>query len=142
VLPPRRRLQACLRRPAAVLTGAGLERLASAAAAEEAVAAFLVQNGFDIVARNLRLGRLELDIVARQGPLVVVTEVRYRGPGAWTSGFGSIDRAKRQRIRRAGERLWQRRYRDDASAERLRFDAASVTFVNGKAVVEYAQAAF
>jgi len=119
-----------------------VDRLTAAAAAEEAVAAFLVQRQFEIVARNLRLGRLELDIVARRGSLVVVVEVRHRGHGAWTSGFGSIDRAKRQRIRRAGERLWQRRYRNDTSVERLRFDAASVTFADGQPVVEYAEAAF
>jgi hypothetical protein len=48
-----------------------------------------------------------------------------------------------RRIRRAGERLWQRRYKNDASAERMRFDAASVTFdETGNAQVEYAEAAF
>jgi putative endonuclease len=119
-----------------------VDRQAAAATAEEAVAAFLVQRGFDIVARNLRLGRLELDIVARRGPLIVVVEVRHRGSGSWTSGFGSIDLGKRQRIRRAGERLWQRRYRNDDSAERLRFDAASVSFADGTPVIEYVKAAF
>jgi Holliday junction resolvase-like predicted endonuclease len=72
----------------------------------------------------------------------VVVEVRSRGQGALTHAFGSFDSAKRMRVRRAGERLWQRRYRDDPSAERLRFDAASVTFVDGRAQVEYAVAAF
>ncbi len=119
-----------------------MDRQTIAATAEEAVAAFLVQRGFAIVGRNLRVGRLELDVVARCGPLIVVVEVRHRGSGAWTSGFGSIDRAKRQRVRRAGERLWQRRYRNDPSVERLRFDAASVSFVNRQPVVEYAEAAF
>jgi putative endonuclease len=119
-----------------------VDRQAAAATAEEAVAALLVERGFEIVARNLRLGRLELDIVARRGPLVAVVEVRHRGSGAWTSGFGSIDRAKRQRVRRAGERLWQRRYRNDVSVERLRFDAASVVFVDGTPVIEYSEAAF
>jgi hypothetical protein len=42
----------------------------------------------------------------------------------------------------AGERLWDRRYAKDVSAERLRFDAASVTFENGVAQVEYAPGAF
>jgi Holliday junction resolvase-like predicted endonuclease len=85
---------------------------------------------------------LELDVVARRGPLVVIVEVRSRGPGAWTTGFGSLDAAKRQRIRRAGERLWQRRYRNDESVERLRFDAASVTVGPDGPTVEYAEAAF
>jgi putative endonuclease len=99
--------------------------------------------GFEIVALNLRLSYLELDVVARRGELVVVVEVRSRSGGrAWTSGFGSIDGRKRYRIRLAGQRLWSRRYRHDASVKRLRFDAASVRFVEGRAVVEYIEGAF
>jgi putative endonuclease len=112
-------------------------------AAERAVASWLSQHGFVIVATNLRVGRLELDVVARRGTVIVVVEVRTRGSGAWTSAFGSIDSRKRQRIRRAGERLWQRRYQKDESVERMRFDAASVTFdANGSAQIEYVEAAF
>lgn len=110
--------------------------------AEQAVADWLTARGFSIVATNLRLGHYEIDLVARQGPLIVVVEVRFRGRGALTRPFGSLDAAKRRRLRMAGERLWQRRYRHDASAERLRYDAASVTFVNGAPAVEYAPAAF
>jgi putative endonuclease len=118
-------------------------RVDRARSAVAAVAAHLEQHGFAVVAQNLRLGRLELDVVARRGPLIVVVEVRTRGAGAWTTAFGSIDSAKRRRIRRAGERLWQRRYKNDASVERMRFDAASVTFDEaGNAHVEYAEAAF
>ncbi len=122
---------------------AAAQRATSGTSAEAVVAEYLEQRGFVVVARNLRLGKLELDVVARRAELIVVVEVRTRGPSAWTSGFGSIDSAKRRRIRRAGERLWQRRYKNDASVERLRFDAASVTFdEKGRPEVEYAEAAF
>ena len=110
--------------------------------AEQAVVQWLRAHDFQIVATNLRVGQYELDIVARAGPLVVVVEVRTRGKSAWTRAFGSLDVGKRRRIRRAGEWLWQRRYRNDSTVERLRFDAASVTFEEGRAVVEYAPAAF
>ncbi|HTU56923.1 MAG TPA: YraN family protein, partial [Polyangiales bacterium] len=93
-------------------------------------------------ARNLHVGRDELDLVARQGPLVVIVEVRTRGAGAFTSAFGSISAGKRLRLRRAGARLWDRELRYDASIERLRFDAASVQFVDGTPHIEYAVAAF
>ena len=102
----------------------------------------LERSGAAIVATNLRVGRLELDIVAREGRVVFVVEVRARGPGAWTRGFGSLSASKRERIRRAAERLWNRRYRHDASVDRLRIDAASVTFDGDRAVVEYVKAAF
>lgn len=112
-------------------------------AAELAVAAWLSAHGFQIVALNLHVGKYEIDVVARSEALVVVVEVRTRGRQAWTSPFGSLDRAKQLRIRRAGERLWQRRYRNDPSVERMRFDAASVVFdAEGRAQVEYTPAAF
>lgn len=90
----------------------------------------------------MRIGPLELDIVARKLSLIAVVEVRFRGAGAWRSSFGSIDWKKRERIRRAGERLWQRRYRHDPSAERMRFDVASVTFTADGPRIEYVMAAF
>jgi Holliday junction resolvase-like predicted endonuclease len=90
----------------------------------------------------LRLSYLELDVVARRDELIVVVEVRSRSRSAWTSGFGSIDGRKRYRIRLAGQRLWQRRYRNDASVNRLRFDAASVVFGPAGPVIEYVEAAF
>lgn len=111
-------------------------------AAEAAVVDWLKARSFGIVATNLRIGRYEIDVVARQGPLIVVVEVRTRGKGAWTTGFGSLDAGKRRRIRLAGERLWERRYARDSSAERLRFDAASVTFDDDGANVEYVPGAF
>lgn len=80
--------------------------------------------------------------MARRDDLVVVVEVRERGRGSWTSGFGSLDGRKRYRIRLAGQRLWQRRYRHDASVRRMRFDAASVLFGPEGPVIEYVEAAF
>jgi len=110
--------------------------------AEDAVARHLEAAGFRILGRNLRFGRLEIDIVARRAELVLVVEVRTRGAGAWTSGLGSMSRAKRERIRRAGQRLWRDHFKGDPSVERLRFDAASVHFDGDRADVDYVVAAF
>jgi Holliday junction resolvase-like predicted endonuclease len=80
--------------------------------------------------------------VARRETVIAVVEVRARGPGALTTGIGSVNGRKRERIRRAGERLWQRRYRHDRSVERLRFDIASVRLDLTPPSVEYVIAAF
>lgn len=106
------------------------------------MAQYLERAGFSIEGRNVRLGRLELDIVARRAALIVVVEVRTRGAGAWTTGLGSLSMAKRERIRRAGQRLWRDRYKADPSVERLRFDAASVRFDGAEASIDYVVAAF
>jgi putative endonuclease len=94
-----------------------------------------------LLARNLRLGPLELDIVARDGRVVVVIEVRYRGAGAWTSAFGSIDLTKRRRIRTAGRRLWLQRFKRSPDVDRMRFDVASVTWNGDEPQIEYVKAA-
>jgi putative endonuclease len=106
------------------------------------VACHLERAGFTILGRNVRLGRLELDIVARRAELVVVVEVRTRGAGAWTTGLGSMSRTKRERIRRAGQRLWRDRFKQDPSIERMRFDAASVHFEGDQTTIDYVVAAF
>jgi putative endonuclease len=113
------------------------------AAAEQAVVQYLTRLGWQILDRNIHAGRYELDIVARQSSTIVVVEVRCRGPGSITTGFGSLSPTKRMRVRRAGERLWHAKYRLDETVEHMRFDAASVHFdEDGQARVEYAIAAY
>lgn len=124
------------------MTAPGGPRGALGQRAESAVVDYLERSGFVIVGRNLRFGRLELDIVARRAELITVVEVRTRGETAWTSGFGSLTPAKRERIRRAGQRLWRERYQNDPSVRHLRFDAASVRFDGVEARVDYVAAAF
>lgn len=47
-------------------------------AGEEAAAAYLQEQGYVVLHRNWRLGRHELDIVARQDSTIVVVEVKTR----------------------------------------------------------------
>jgi putative endonuclease len=107
------------------------------------VASDLERSGIAILATNLRLGRLELDIVARDGDTVVVVEVRTRGAGAWQTGMESIARTKAKRVRAAGERLWRQRFLRDPTVNRMRFDVAVVTFDEaGNHSIEYARGVF
>jgi putative endonuclease len=104
------------------------------------VANDLVCHGFSILATNLRLGRLELDIVARDNDTIVVVEVRHRGAGAWQTGMESVARKKAKRVRAAGERLWRERFQRDPTVNRMRFDVAVVTFdASGTPSIEYAR---
>jgi putative endonuclease len=109
--------------------------------AELAVADYLVVRGFELLGQNVRLGSLELDLVARQGALVVVVEVRTRGRTALESAFGSIGPRKRARLLRAVGRLWRQRLERMAGVERVRIDAAAVTFDGGRTSIEYVEAA-
>jgi putative endonuclease len=121
----------------------GVDRAALGARAEEAVADWLEARGVEVVGTNVRVGKLEVDLVVREGPVIAIVEVRTRGAGSWQRAFDSIDARKRERLRRAGRALWQNRFAKDSRAERMRFDAASVTFEpDGGVHVEWAKAAF
>jgi putative endonuclease len=109
-------------------------------AAETAVAHDLASRGWQIWGTNVRLGRLELDVVARDGDTVVVIEVRTRGSTAWQSGLESVVGAKTRRVRAAGEKLWRHHFERDPTVNRMRFDVAVVTFAaNGDTLIEYAR---
>jgi putative endonuclease len=88
----------------------------------------------------VRVGRLELDVVAREADTVVVVEVRTRGATAWQTGMASVVGMKSRRVRAAGERLWRQRFQRDLRVNRMRFDVAVVTFgARGDALIEYAR---
>lgn len=107
--------------------------------AEIAVSDYLFASGFSVLARNVRVGHLELDVVARKGPLVVVVEVRARRRGALVGPFASIGRTKRARLVRAVRGLWARELARAPGVRRLRIDAAAVTVEGGRTRIEYAE---
>ncbi len=68
------------------------------AAAEDAALRLLQRRGLKLVARNARFRGGELDLVMRLGELLVIVEVRARGPSRYASAVESIDRRKRAKI--------------------------------------------
>jgi putative endonuclease len=76
--------------------------------AESLVAADLVASGWTILARNVRVGRGELDIVAIDPwppSMLVIVEVRWRGSRAFGLADESLDHRKRAHLRAAIGRL-------------------------------------
>jgi len=69
--------------------------------AETLVARELERRGFSLLGRNVRVGRLELDLIARRGRLVVFCEVRSRTRAGSIAPYETIDRRKIERLRRA-----------------------------------------
>lgn len=72
---------------------------------EQAAADFLTsRQGFAIVARNWRSPRDqrdEIDLVCRDGDVLVFVEVKARAEGALVSGFAAVDDRKKRVLRRA-----------------------------------------
>ncbi len=79
------------------MSGGRLARLRGAGA-EEAAAAFLARQGLDILERNYRCRLGEVDIVARDGEVLVFVEVRARSGLAFGGAAASVDARKQARL--------------------------------------------
>lgn len=55
---------------------------------ESLAAQFLESRGYAILARNYRAGRLELDLIAERGELLVAVEVKWRRRGRFDDAAG------------------------------------------------------
>src|SRR5437588_6460582 len=91
---------------------------------EDAVAAWYLNRGYELVARNWRCRDGELDIVVRRGRAFVFCEVKSRSSTAFGFPVEAVTRAKQARIRRLAAR-----WLDDEAPVRpaqIRFDVASV----------------
>lgn len=72
-------------------------------AGEQAAAEWLHRNGFELLHRNWRQGRYELDIVARRAGIVHFIEVKARREGSLTSPEQAITPAKARALFQAAQ---------------------------------------
>ncbi|HLX30605.1 MAG TPA: YraN family protein [Casimicrobiaceae bacterium] len=73
--------------------------MTSAGARAEALAAdYLIRQGLAIVARNFRTRAGEIDLIARDGRMLVFVEVRLRSSRAYGGAAESITPRKRARL--------------------------------------------
>lgn len=103
------------------------DRLAKGRGAEAVAAEHLREDGFRILWQNVRIGALELDLVAKKDDLVVIVEVRSRGPGSYEKPLASVTREKRRLLLRAARGLWRGRLKKMTDVMRVRIDVIAVT---------------
>lgn len=65
---------------------------------EEAACEFLKQQGLRIVCRNFRCKAGELDIIAEEGDMTVIVEVKYRSSDDFGGALQAVDFRKQKRI--------------------------------------------
>lgn len=94
------------------------------AAAEHDAAQLLIAAGYRIVERNFRCKAGELDIVARDGDVLVFVEVRSRSDGDRGDAVATIRRSKQRQVARVA-----RYYLATAAPvfDRCRFDVVAIT---------------
>lgn len=103
------------------------DRTAIGRSAEDLAASRLVDEGFRILWRNVRIGPLEVDLVAKRDDLVLIVEVRSRGTNALESPLASIGWKKRKLLLRAARGLWRGRLKKMPDVQRVRIDVVAIT---------------
>jgi putative endonuclease len=73
--------------------------------AERRVAWHYRLRGYRILARNVRAGGVELDLVTRRGRQLVFCEVKLKAGPGFGDPLEAVDRSKRERLRR-GAQAW------------------------------------
>jgi putative endonuclease len=107
---------------------------------EQTALAFLEQQGLELVARNHRCRLGEIDLIMRDGHVLVFVEVRYRASTRFGSGAATITRRKQRRIILAA-----RHFLAGLRARALptcRFDVVSLSQRNYATPIEWIRDAF
>ncbi len=109
--------------------------------AEDIAAEFLNAQGVVVLERNYRRRLGELDIIARDGDVLIIAEVRTRSSERYGGAAASVNGRKQQRLVRAAAQLLQQRR--DFSHLRVRFDVLAVSEAGaGSPKVQWLQHAF
>ncbi len=99
------------------------QRNAMGAYGEDLAARHLVAGGMVLLDRNWRCPEGELDLVLRDGPVVVVCEVKTRRTADFGTPLEAVTPAKLRRLRRLGAR-WLREH--DVATRDLRLDLVGI----------------
>jgi putative endonuclease len=91
---------------------------------EELAETFLSSRGWTILGKNLRSGRLEIDILAARGRVVAIVEVKARAGPSFGHPLEAITRRKRAEVARAARGILGRLKLPPGCV--LRFDAVAV----------------
>ncbi len=96
---------------------------------EDYTADYLINKGLEIICRNFRRKGGELDIIALDGRMLVVVEVKARKFGSLTDGLDAMTYQKRRNIIRTAQRFIDE---TDVDFDEMRFDVAELTLTTEK----------
>ena len=105
---------------------------------ENAAVEFLQQNGHQILLRNYKHGKSEIDIISKEEAVIVFTEEKTRSTDYFGYPEEAVDKKKRKKIRRAAEEYM---YENKLDTD-VRFDIISIANLNGKLKIYHIKDAF
>ena len=96
---------------------------------EDVAVEFLQQNGYTILEKNFYFNHGEIDIVAKEGNVLVFVEVKSRRSGRFGMPEESVTPKKQELIRRTAEGYVSSK---NLGAMECRFDVVSIMMSGGK----------
>jgi putative endonuclease len=118
----------------------GRQRLGTGA--ERAAADYLAARGYRVLVVNQRVGRGEIDIIARRGPVLVFAEVKARRSLSCGAPEDAVTARKRRQVARLAELWLAARPGALAGVAEVRFDILAVDFTTAPAQIRHLPAAF
>lgn len=105
---------------------------------EELAIRFLKKKGYIIVERNYRTPFGEIDIIAKDGEVVVFAEVKTRADETFGRPFEAVDWKKKDKIRKVALSFLKRLKKEPPA----RFDVLSISTEGDSKHIEHIQDAF
>lgn len=105
---------------------------------EDAAAEYLIQNGYNILARNIKIEKTEIDIIATRKNEIAFIEVKSRKTNNEEAAIHAIDTKRMQRLIAAADFYLQ----ENNITQMPCFDIIAVFPANGKLSVIHIKDAF
>ena len=105
---------------------------------EDAAVEFLQTKGHEILIRNYRFKKAEVDVISKDGNMIVFTEVKTRSNDAFGNPEEFVNKKKRILMKQAADEYM---FQQKLDVE-FRFDILSVSSENGKLKIYHIKDAF
>ena len=105
---------------------------------ESMAAAWLKTKGYQVVFRNYRFGKAEIDLLARKGNILAVVEVKMRRAGQLDPLSVAVNMRKRERLIRAADHYV---LENDLDVE-VRFDIIHIIYHQNRHTLDHLEGAF
>ncbi len=106
--------------------------------AEDMAADFLVQQGYEIVERNYRYKRSEIDLIVRRDNWLIFVEVKMRSSDAFGYPEEFVDYKKAKNIVYGAEQYTY----DNNYNGNVRYDVVAISMKNGEPEIRHFEDAF
>lgn len=98
---------------------------------------YLTTLGYEVLARNWRIGRSEVDLVCREADITVFVEVKLRRNALFGDAREALRHRQKRRITSAAA-VWMSRHPEMS----YRFDVVAITLTRGKPAITLIRNAF